>query len=105
MQILLDHMVPHEMRHLVEGEVFTVQYMGWSHLQNGKLLEAADEAAFDVLVTHDKGMRHQQDLAQYRVAVLQLDAPSNQMRHLTPLVPEINAALKALRPGDFVVVG
>lgn len=50
-------------------------------------------------------MRDQQDLAQHRVAVLQLDAPSNQVRHLAPLVSEINAALKALRPGDFVVVG
>lgn len=105
MRILLDHMIPHRLRHRIEGDVFTAKYMGWEGLQNGNLLEAADEAAFDVLVTNDKRMRYQQNLARYRVAILQLDAPSNDVNDMLPLVPRINEALKSIPSGGFMVVG
>lgn len=105
MRILLDHMLPHELRRRIEGDVFTARFMGWAKLQNGDLLEAADEAYFDVLVTHDKEMRHQQNLTRYRLAVIQLDALSNRIDHLAPLVPSVNAALKTISPGELVVVG
>lgn len=37
MKVLLDHNVPHGLRHLFpEGcEVITTHYLGWSHLENG----------------------------------------------------------------------
>ncbi|PSQ79013.1 MAG: hypothetical protein BRD37_01585 [Bacteroidetes bacterium QH_8_67_23] len=98
-------MVPHELRRLLEGDVFTTQFMGWDQLQNGQLLEACDERGFDVLLTHDKNMRHQQELTQYQTAVLQLDAPSNDPEDVRLLVPQINEALRDLTPGEFVVVG
>lgn len=50
--------------------------MGWEELQNGELLETCEENEFDVLVTHDESMRHQQNIARYDLTV-QLDAPSN----------------------------
>lgn len=43
--------------------------------------------------------------ARYRLAVVQLDAPSNDANDLLPLVPRLNDALKTLSPGDFRVIG
>lgn len=105
MRILLDHMVPHELRYHLNGDIFTTQYMGWEEFQNGDLLEAVSGADFDVLVTHDKSMRYQQNMPRYAFAVVQLDAASNDSKDIFPLVPRINKALKTISPGDFVVVG
>lgn len=41
----------------------TVQRQGWTSMKNGKLLALAAEAGFDVLLTADKGMEYQQNLA------------------------------------------
>jgi hypothetical protein len=45
MKILLDENLPHKLRHEIIGhEVFTVAYMGWSGIENGKLLTRRIEA-------------------------------------------------------------
>ena len=43
--------------------------MGWSNLQNGDLLKAA-EGMFDVLVTTDQSLRYQQNLSGLKLAIL-----------------------------------
>ncbi len=98
-------MIPHRLRFYIDGSAVTTKYMVWHELKNGELLEAAEKAAFDVLVTNDKNLRHQQNLSRYRLAIVQLDAPSNDINDMLPLVPEVNEALKTIRPGDFVAVG
>ena len=45
--------------------------MGWSEIDNGKLLFAA-EIEFDVIVTTDQSIRYQQNLAGRRLAILVL---------------------------------
>ena len=78
-----------------------MQELGWAGLKNGALLAAAD-GVFDVFITTDKNLRHQQNLAKYNFAVVLL--PTNRMRVVTPLIPAIENALAALRPGDFVEI-
>ena len=64
MRILLDHNVPHGLRNaLPDHEVYTAGYRGWSRLENGDLLEAAAGDGYDILLTCDQGMRHEQELA------------------------------------------
>lgn len=58
-----------------------------------------------MLLTNDQGIRHQHKLERARVAVLQLDAPSNDANDLLRLVPQINEAPSDLSSGDFVVGG
>ena len=50
--------------------------MGWSGMRNGELLAAAEDQ-FDVLITMDQNMQHQQHLPRYDLAVTLLTSVSN----------------------------
>ena len=55
MKVLLDENLDHALRKLLgPHEVVTVTYMGWTSLQNGALLRAAEESGMDVLLTGDQ---------------------------------------------------
>jgi hypothetical protein len=73
--------------------------MGWDELENGELLGAA-ELAFDAVVTTDKNMRYQQNLARRRIAVLVL--PTTSWPILRLHLSRISAAVDGLPPGDLV---
>ena len=63
MRVLFDQGTPVPLRHsLAEPEVTTAYELGWSTLKNGELLEAAEDAGFEVLVTTDLNLRYQQNL-------------------------------------------
>ncbi|HUA19243.1 MAG TPA: DUF5615 family PIN-like protein [Bryobacteraceae bacterium] len=71
MRILLDHNVPVPLRHwLAEHSVETAYERGWAELTNGALLKAAEEDGFEVIITTDKGIRHQQNLVGRRLALV-----------------------------------
>jgi len=90
MKLLLDENLLHQLRHEIPGhEVFTVAYMGWSGVDNGKLLAAAHGAGFDALVTNDRGLEYGQDLSRLPIAVIVLLAASNTLEALRPLLPEL----------------
>jgi len=68
---LLDHNVPHGLRDaLAQHEVHTADYLGWSGLENGDLLEAAASQDYDILITCDQGMRHEQNLSRYEITLV-----------------------------------
>jgi rRNA-processing protein FCF1 len=54
--------------HIVE----TAYERAWATLRNGELLQAAESAGFDVMITTDKNLRHQQNVAERRIAVVVL---------------------------------
>ena len=98
MRILLDESVPGRLGALLIGhESVTVQRRGWSSIKNGKLLALA-AAEFDVVLTADKGMEYQQNLATLPVAILIVLARSNRMEDMASAVPGILAALEDLPP-------
>lgn len=72
MRILFDKNVPVGVRtFLPEHDVRTVVGMGWpDQLQNGELLEAAEQSGFDVMVTSDQNIRYQQNLAGRKLALV-----------------------------------
>jgi hypothetical protein len=78
--------------------VATAYEMGWAVLDNGKLLQAA-EAAFDVLITTDQNMRHQQNLTGRRLAILVL--PTTSWPKLQAHITEIVDAVGQLSPGEL----
>jgi hypothetical protein len=98
MKILFDQGTPAPLRDaLAHHAVSTAYEMGWSKLDNGALLKAADQE-FDALITTDKNLRYQQELRELRLAILIL--PSTSWPKLRQHLQEINAAVEQLRSGD-----
>jgi predicted nuclease of predicted toxin-antitoxin system len=73
MRVLFDQATPVPLRRFLQGHtVSTAAQRGWHKLQNGELLNAAEAAAFDVLITTDKNMRYQQNLTGRKIAIILL---------------------------------
>lgn len=71
MRVLLDENLPHKLRlRLTEHEVVTTSYRGWAEWSNGALLNAADDAAFDVFVTADQGLNYQQNIEGRKISLV-----------------------------------
>ena len=101
MKVLFDVNMPRPLRRELPGrEVITAQAMGWGELENGDLIDAAEKAGFAALVTADRNLRYQQNLAGRTIGIIVL--PNNKLRLLKVIAPEIRRALDALRPGDYV---
>jgi hypothetical protein len=89
---------------LTGHDVRTVGQLGWKGLENGQLLAQA-AGQFDVLISMDKNLPIEQDITQYRVGLVLLRAFSNRIESIRPLVPAIQRALAAVRPGEIQRVG
>jgi hypothetical protein len=77
---------------------------GWTGITNGELLRRM-RGEYDALLTMDRGMEFQQNLATLPFGVLLIRAPSTRMVHLRPVVPAILDALRELRPGQLQRIG
>ncbi len=105
MRVLLDECVPKRLRrHIVGHDVRTVPEMSWSGKKNGDLLAAMKADGFDVLLTVDQNLRHQQNLADAAIAVIVLIGPSNRLADLLPLIPSTLTALSSIKPGEVVEI-
>jgi hypothetical protein len=87
---------------LIAHDVRTAFEMGWHTLTNGDLLRAAETAGFAVMLTNDKRLIYQQNLAQRSIAIVVVGrivgvASSKLSRLWSP-------AVDASTPGSYVVV-
>lgn len=102
MKILLDECVTKKLkRHLDEFEVRTVVDMGWSGYRNGILLKAAVEEQFDLLLSIDKNMVHQQNMANYDIAVVVFDTQRSKVDILLNFLPEFTARIHDFPKGQI----
>lgn len=105
MRVLLDESLPHDLRYSFPDHVaVTVTYMGWARKENGDLLDLA-EASFDVLLTVDRGLPFQQNIAKRKIAVIVLVVRDNQLETLERLLPGVEAALERIKPEEVVHIG
>jgi predicted nuclease of predicted toxin-antitoxin system len=104
MKILLDECIDRKLaKEFVEHEVNTVPQMGWAGTKNGQLLALA-EVEFDIFITVDRNLSFQQNLPQFNIAVVVLQASSNRLTDLKPLVPKVLTILSTVVKGQAVVV-
>ena len=104
MRLLLDECVPARLgRSLSSHSVSTAVSEGWSGIKNGKLLALAAES-FDAFVTVDKNLPYQQNSLALPVAVIVLDAVSNELAFLLPLVPALERELRSLQRGTYLLI-
>ncbi len=102
MRILFDQGTPAPLReHLPGHSVETAYEKGWSALRNGELLAKA-EATFDLPITTDRNLRHQQNLAERRIAILVL--PTTSWPRLQSITREVAATIASLKPGQYLEV-
>ena len=107
MNLLLDECVPKRLKRnfTVEGHTCsTVPEAGFSGKTNGELLRLA-QRKFQVLITLDKGLPYQQNLAGINIAVLLIRASSNRVADIVPSIPDCLLALRSIKPGEILKVG
>jgi predicted nuclease of predicted toxin-antitoxin system len=103
MKILLDENLPHRLRQLLTGhDVFTVAFMKWKGVQNGELLALAAAEGFDAVITKDTGTPYEQNTERLHCSIIVLEAPTNELEDIRPLVPSILECLKTLPARMFI---
>ena len=77
MRVLFDQGTPVPLRrYLSMHTVSTVFEKGWSRMHNGELLKTAEDNAFDLLVTTDQNLKHQQNLSGRALSIVVLSTTS-----------------------------
>jgi predicted nuclease of predicted toxin-antitoxin system len=101
MKLLLDENLPKKLKSdFTEYEIFTVRDKSWNSKKNGELLELMSAESFDVLITFDQNLEHQQNFEKYPVTVFVLVAENNTYQILRELVENIKTELnKSLQSG------
>jgi hypothetical protein len=103
MLVLLDNGAPRGLARLLEGHsVEEARVRGWEELANGELLDVAEQAGFEVLVTTDKNIRYQQNLKTRKIALVVLQHSQWPMVKL--VVDKVIGAVNAAHPGSYVEV-
>ena len=106
--LLLDNNIDHRFaRLLTEHEVVHARRMGWAELLNGDLIAAAEEAGF--------GRSHHGETKRFttnrtfpgpeKITIITLNPVfASDLRGMTPLVPQVLAALNNLPLGAFIII-
>jgi len=98
MLILFDNGTPRGLaRFLIGHAVEEARARGWEELANGELIDAAEQAGFEVMVTTDKNIHYQQNLTARRIALVVLEHSQWPMVKLVAgnIAAKVNAALPA----------
>jgi hypothetical protein len=91
MKLLLDENLPRKLKYLFppEHSISTVQENGWSSKKNGELLGLMTLNGFDGLITLDKNLRFQQNIARFPLKIFVLEAPGNKIEILSPYIERL----------------
>ncbi len=73
MRVLFDKNVPYGVRHfLADHQVETTDDHGWERISNGELIQTAETAGFEVVITADQNIVYQQNLSSRKIALVVL---------------------------------
>ncbi len=105
MRVLLDENIDKALKDLFddEFEVVTVTEHGWQGTKNGELLRLAAKE-FDIFVTMDKNLQHQQNLSNVDLAIVVIRAYSNAFFVISKLMPSVNEAIRSAEIGTVIQV-
>jgi predicted nuclease of predicted toxin-antitoxin system len=103
-KVLLDHNLDRRLRnHLPDHEVETTYEKGWAALFNGELLSQA-EKKFDVMLTADANIKHQQNLTKRVIGIIVLRAFNNRLATHIAMLPEVNQAILNVNKGELIEI-
>lgn len=105
MRIILDECLPRRLlRDLPDHAVTTVPRQGWAGVTNGALIERICPE-FDVFISIDSNIVHQQNLDNLDICLIVLHGPNSRYETLQPLLPEIQKAISEAKPGSVFNIG
>ena len=105
MKILLDECLPVDFRHSFPGhDAHSAEWAGLKGKKNGELLREAELSGYDVLLTVDEGILHQQNLAGRKLSIVAIRSRTNQIEDLLPLVGAILKAMETITSGQVVPI-
>ena len=100
MHVLFDQGTPDPLRKFLTLHYVSTAYeRGWSKLNNGELLDAAERAGYEVFVTTDTSLKYQQNLGARRIAIVVLLSTS--WPRMQRVVASVVAAVDAAVPGSY----
>ena len=101
MKVLFDANTPAPLCRFLRGhEVVRADELDWQGMENGDLLDAAEQAGFDLLLACDQNIRHQQNLTGRKLALLVLS--SNHWPTLGRVAARIASAVDFVQAGQVV---
>jgi predicted nuclease of predicted toxin-antitoxin system len=106
LRILLDENMPRKLTDLLDAddiEAQTIGQCGWKGKQDGELLEAAQDE-FDVFITIDQGIPHQQNISRLRIGIILLKAHSNRYADMVPLMGQVNKKIRHITDGKLMTI-
>lgn len=105
MRILLDECLPRGLKKAFRsyGLVLTVTDAGLSSYTNGQLFRRIS-GDFDVFVTIDKSIEHQQNLTAYDIAFVLLRVVSNDIVDIEPVLPRLFARWSELEKRKLLTI-
>ena len=103
LKILFDHNTPSPLRrYLHEHDVDTANEKGWAGVANGDLIRLATEQGYDILITADQNISHQQNTRQSSIGIVVL--LSNRWPLMRNHTHAIIHAVHTVRPGETLNV-
>src|SRR5271155_5295334 len=103
MRVLFDHGTPGGIAGALSGHEVTLAIeRGWDRISNGELLNLAESAGFDVLLTTDKRIRYQQNLTRRKIAIVVLG--NSTWRVVRLYLDRIAAVVTGATPGSYAEV-
>jgi len=103
MRVLLDNGAPRGIaKALIGHTVAECREYGWDDISNGSLLDAAEAAGFEVLVTTDQNIRYQQNLTGRKIAIVVLGR--GRWRLIRPMMAKVAVAVDDATPGSYTEV-
>jgi predicted nuclease of predicted toxin-antitoxin system len=103
-RILLDEGVPRHLAAALQSAGFSASAYPslWKQTKNGELLRLAEGEGFEVLITSDKNIYPQQNLRGRNISIIVL--PTNLRRQVMERAADVIAALKEIKPRQYVVI-
>ncbi len=103
MKIVFDNNIPAGLARALPGhEVLTCPKLGWTTLRNGTLLSTAEADGFDLMITADQNLKHQQNLTKRRIALVILG--SNRWTIVRHYIVLIASSVEAATPNSYVFI-
>jgi len=103
-RILLDECVHVGVKAAFEGHsVKSVTELLWRHSKDGPLLAYAQEE-FDVFITIDRNLEHQQNLASLKLGFVVARVRSNELVHYVPIFEQLRKAAESVQKGAVIYV-